>query len=142
MGIHLTVPNFSPGRPAVRGFCLEPEIYPGAENAKGLRGSSRQALIAWTAGSRPVPSLRLLTLSSVERSRKTASAAACSLPDHRNDLCDHDSVLIAKLDGLARNVAFIANLMDGKVDFVCCDMPEATHSRSMFSRLSRSMNVR
>jgi DNA invertase Pin-like site-specific DNA recombinase len=35
-------------------------------------------------------------------------------------------LVIAKLDRLARNVAFIANLMDGKVDFVCCDMPEAT----------------
>jgi DNA invertase Pin-like site-specific DNA recombinase len=35
-------------------------------------------------------------------------------------------LVIAKLDRLSRNVAFIANLMDGKVDFVCCDMPEAT----------------
>jgi DNA invertase Pin-like site-specific DNA recombinase len=31
----------------------------------------------------------------------------------------------AKLDRLARNVALIANLMDGKVNFVCCDMPQA-----------------
>jgi DNA invertase Pin-like site-specific DNA recombinase len=36
------------------------------------------------------------------------------------------TLVIAKLDRLARNVAFIANLMDGKVDFVCCDMPQAT----------------
>jgi DNA invertase Pin-like site-specific DNA recombinase len=35
-------------------------------------------------------------------------------------------LIIARLDRLARNVAFIANLMDGKVDFICCDMPEAT----------------
>jgi DNA invertase Pin-like site-specific DNA recombinase len=35
-------------------------------------------------------------------------------------------LVIAKLDRLARNVAFIANLMDGRVDFVCCDMPQAT----------------
>ena len=35
-------------------------------------------------------------------------------------------LVIAKLDRLARNVAFIANLMDGKIDFVCCDMPQAT----------------
>ncbi len=34
-------------------------------------------------------------------------------------------LVIAKLDRLARNVAFIANLMDGKIDFVCCDMPQA-----------------
>lgn len=32
---------------------------------------------------------------------------------------------IAKLDRLARNVAFIANLMDSRVEFVCVDMPNA-----------------
>lgn len=35
-------------------------------------------------------------------------------------------LVIAKLDRLARNVAFIAGLMEKKVDFVCCDMPSAT----------------
>lgn len=35
-------------------------------------------------------------------------------------------LVIAKLDRLARNVAFIAGLMERKVDFVCCDMPSAT----------------
>lgn len=35
-------------------------------------------------------------------------------------------LIIAKLDRLARNVAFIAGLMEQKVDFVCCDMPNAT----------------
>ena len=56
---------------------------------------------------------------------------------------------IAKLDRLARNVAFFANLMDGKVDFVCCDMPEATrltihvlaavaeHEREMIAQRTR-----
>jgi DNA invertase Pin-like site-specific DNA recombinase len=34
-------------------------------------------------------------------------------------------LVIAKLDRLARNVAFVANLMDSGVDFVACDMPEA-----------------
>jgi DNA invertase Pin-like site-specific DNA recombinase len=58
-------------------------------------------------------------------------------------------LVIAKLDRLARNVAFIANLMDGKVDFVCCDMPEATrltihvlaavaeHEREMIAKRTR-----
>lgn len=36
------------------------------------------------------------------------------------------TLLIAKLDRLARSVAFIANLMDGNTDFVACDMPEAS----------------
>lgn len=38
----------------------------------------------------------------------------------------HKAVLIiAKLDRLARNVAFISNLMESNVDFVACDMPDA-----------------
>lgn len=36
------------------------------------------------------------------------------------------TLLIAKLDRLARNVAFIANLMEAKVPFVAADMPNAT----------------
>jgi hypothetical protein len=35
-------------------------------------------------------------------------------------------LVIAKLDRLSRNVAFIAKLQDAGVPFVCCDMPEAT----------------
>jgi DNA invertase Pin-like site-specific DNA recombinase len=34
-------------------------------------------------------------------------------------------LLIAKLDRLARNVFFISGLMESKVKFVACDMPEA-----------------
>jgi DNA invertase Pin-like site-specific DNA recombinase len=34
-------------------------------------------------------------------------------------------LVIAKLDRLARNVAFTATLMDGTVDFVACDNPHA-----------------
>src|ERR1700733_4983116 len=36
------------------------------------------------------------------------------------------TLLIARLDRLARNVAFIANLMESGVDFVAVDMPQAT----------------
>jgi len=36
------------------------------------------------------------------------------------------TLLIAKLDRLARNVAFTANLMDSEVEFICCDHPSAT----------------
>jgi DNA invertase Pin-like site-specific DNA recombinase len=35
------------------------------------------------------------------------------------------TLIIAKIDRLARNVAFIANLMDAGVDFVAADMPQA-----------------
>jgi len=35
------------------------------------------------------------------------------------------TLVIAKLDRLSRNVGFIFHLRDTKVDFVCCDIPEA-----------------
>lgn len=35
------------------------------------------------------------------------------------------TLVIAKLDRLSRNAAFIFKLRDTKVDFVCCDMPDA-----------------
>lgn len=36
-------------------------------------------------------------------------------------------LVIARLDRLARNLAFIANLMESGVDFVAVDMPQANH---------------
>ena len=59
-------------------------------------------------------------------------------------------LVIAKLDRLSRNVAFIAALMDGKVEFVCCDFPSANrltlhilaavaeHEREMVSQRTRA----
>lgn len=35
------------------------------------------------------------------------------------------TLLVAKLDRLARDVQFIAELLNGKVPFICCDMPDA-----------------
>lgn len=35
-------------------------------------------------------------------------------------------LVVAKLDRLARNVAFTSALMESKVDFVCCDNPHAS----------------
>lgn len=36
------------------------------------------------------------------------------------------TLVIAKLDRLSRNVAFIAALVESKLDFICCDNPHAT----------------
>lgn len=36
------------------------------------------------------------------------------------------TLVIARLDRLSRNIAFLARLMDGDVPFVCCDNPNAT----------------
>ncbi len=35
------------------------------------------------------------------------------------------TLVIAKLDRLSRNVAFLANLLESKVPFICCDNPQA-----------------
>ncbi len=34
-------------------------------------------------------------------------------------------LIIAKLDRLSRNLAFIANILDGNIEFICADMPNA-----------------
>ncbi len=59
-------------------------------------------------------------------------------------------LLIAKLDRLARSVAFISNLMEGGVDFVAADMPSvnrltvhvlaavAEHEREMISQRTKA----
>ena len=52
-----------------------------------------------------------------DRPKLAAALAACRL--HRATL------VMAKLDRLARNVRFIAGIMDSGVDFVACDMPHA-----------------
>ncbi len=61
----------------------------------------------------------------------------------------HATLIIAKLDRLARNVAFISGLMEAKVDFVACDNPYATrltihilaavaeHEREMISQRTK-----
>src|SRR5262245_43725144 len=36
------------------------------------------------------------------------------------------TLIVAKLDRLSRNVAFLSTLMESKVSFVCCDNPHAT----------------
>ncbi len=37
------------------------------------------------------------------------------------------TLVVAKLDRLSRNVAFLSKLMESGVDFVACDNPEANH---------------
>ena len=53
------------------------------------------------------------------------------------------TLLIAKLDRLSRNVAFIANLMESSVEFVACDFPTANrltiHILSAMAEYEREM---
>lgn len=60
------------------------------------------------------------------------------------------TLVVAKLDRLARNLAFIATLMESGVEFVCCDMPHANrltiqvlaavaeHERDMISQRTKA----
>lgn len=48
------------------------------------------------------------------------------------------TLLVAKLDRLSRNAAFIFKLRDEQVDFVCCDLPEAnTLTIGIFATLAQ-----
>lgn len=53
------------------------------------------------------------------------------------------TLVIAKLDRLGRNVAFISSLMESGVDFVACDMPHASrfelHIRAAVAEEERRM---
>jgi DNA invertase Pin-like site-specific DNA recombinase len=77
-----------------------------------------------------------------DRPRLAESLAACRL---------HGATLvIAKLDRLARNVAFVSNLMESGADFVACDFPQANrltvhilaavaeHERAMISERTKA----
>lgn len=48
------------------------------------------------------------------------------------------TLVIAKLDRLSRNLTFISTLMDSKVKFICCDMPDANElTISIFASLAQ-----
>jgi len=77
-----------------------------------------------------------------DRLQLAAALAACRKP--------RTVLVIAKLDRLARRVSFISTLMDGDVDFVACDFPQANrltlhilaavaeHEREMISQRTRA----
>jgi DNA invertase Pin-like site-specific DNA recombinase len=116
------------------------------QGASGLGLEAQRAAVASfaTAGGHSIVSELVEVESGAKNARPqlTAALAACRL--HRATL------VIAKLDRLARNVAFIANLMDGGVEFVACDMPHANrltlhllaaiaeHEREMISQRTKA----
>jgi DNA invertase Pin-like site-specific DNA recombinase len=53
-----------------------------------------------------------------DRPKIAAALSACRLK--------RATLVIAKLDRLARNVAFVSNLMESRVEFIACDNPYAT----------------
>lgn len=116
------------------------------QGASGLGLEAQRAAVAEfvAAGGHKLLTEFVEVESGAKAARPQLAAALTSCRLHRATL------VIAKLDRLARNVAFIANLMDGAVEFVACDMPHANrltlhllaaiaeHEREMISQRTRA----
>jgi len=113
------------------------------------RPTGRQRLRA----RRPAPGrCRPPSRRSLRRSRAAADIPIClsSLPPLPNARKRRAVLLIARLDRLARNVAFISALMENGTDFIACDMPTANrltihilaavakHEREMISKRTKA----
>lgn len=116
------------------------------QGASGLGlEAQRAAVVAFTAAGAHTLTAEFVEVESGAKAARLQLVAALTLCRlHRATL------VIAKLDRLARNVAFIANLMDGGVEFVACDMPHANrltlhllaaiaeHEREMISQRTKA----
>jgi DNA invertase Pin-like site-specific DNA recombinase len=80
--------------------------------------AQRDAVARFTAGGRIVA--EFVEVESGKRNDRPEIAKAFALCRVHGA-----KLVIAKLDRLARNVAFIANLMEADVDFIAVDMPQA-----------------
>jgi len=82
--------------------------------------AQRAAVAAYIAGRGELAG-EFTEIESGKKADRPQLAAALDLAAKRRAV-----LVIARLDRLARNVAFIANLMDSRAEFVACDMPQAT----------------
>jgi DNA invertase Pin-like site-specific DNA recombinase len=91
------------------------------QGASGLGlEAQRQAVESYLNGGRWTLVAEVVEVESGKRSDRPAIAEALRL-------CrlHHATLIIAKLDRLARNVHFISSLMEAGVEFVACDFPQA-----------------
>jgi DNA invertase Pin-like site-specific DNA recombinase len=115
-------PRGRTGAPAVPRFVSYYRVSTSQQGASGLGlEAQREAVARHVAGA---GSVIVAEFQEVESGKKNdrpqiaAALAACRLR--------RATLIIAKLDRLARNVHFISNLMESGVDFVACDNPHAT----------------
>lgn len=91
------------------------------QGASGLGLEAQRAAVhAYTTANRHSIAAEYVEVESGKRDDRpqlAAALAACRLL--------RATLVIAKLDRLARNVRFIAGIMDSGADFVACDMPHA-----------------
>lgn len=105
--------------------------------------AQRQAVAGFVAGRGEIVAEHT-EIESTRNKRPELHAALEACRKHKATL------LIARLDRLARNVAFISNLMESRVDFLAVDMPEANrltihilaavaeHEREMISKRTKA----
>lgn len=89
------------------------------QGASGLGMEAQQALVRKYASDRAL----LAEYSEVESGKKNARPMLTQALAHA--AATGATLLIAKLDRLSRNAAFVLELQNSGVDFICCDMPAA-----------------
>jgi DNA invertase Pin-like site-specific DNA recombinase len=82
--------------------------------------AQKQAVMAWLNGGNHELIDEFIEVETGKRSGRAELQKAIALCHKRKA-----TLLIAKLDRLSRNVAFVANLMESKVNFLACDNPHA-----------------
>src|SRR5215470_7147974 len=110
------------GAPPLRRFVSYYRVSTAQQGASGLGlEAQREAVSRHVAAAGGVLVGEFTEIESGKKNDRPQIAAA--LADCR---LRRATLVIAKLDRLARNVAFISNLMESGVDFVACDNPHAT----------------
>lgn len=113
-----------PADPAPRaGFVAYYRVSTDRQGRSGLGLEAQRQAVACYLTQRGAGALlgEFIEIESGRRVDRPQLAAALTLARRRRA-----TLVIAKLDRLARSVAFIAGLMEGKAPFVACDNPHAT----------------
>src|SRR3954467_11127877 len=105
----------------MQGFVAYYRVSTDRQGQSGLGLDAQRAAVAGSGGARELVA-EFTEVESGKRADRPQLAAA-------RDLCRRQRAMlvIAKLDRLARNVAFIANLMESGVEFTAVDMPSANN---------------
>src|SRR5215471_8286223 len=117
-----SAPRAPLGAPPLRRFVSYYRVSTAQQGASGLGlEAQREAVSRHVAAAGGVLVEEFTEIESGKKNDRPQIAAALAMCRVRRA-----TLIIAKLDRLARNVAFISSLMDSGVDFVACDNPHAT----------------
>src|SRR3954452_19020649 len=128
----------------MQGFVAYYRVSTDRQGQSGIGLDAQRAAVAGFVGARELVA-EFTEVESGKRNDRPQLAAALELCRRQRAM-----LVIAKLDRLARNVAFIANLMEAGVEFTAVDMPSANkltlhilaavaeHEREMISARTRA----